>query len=53
MVEAMNTVGVNYGYLIINDYWWNAEKVVEDAKLETSSWQEIDDGKIYIFKYEK
>ena len=53
MDKAMDTVGVNYGYLIINDYWWNAEKVVEDAKLETSTWQEIDDGKIHIFKYTK
>jgi len=53
MRQAMDLVGVNYGYLIINDYWWNAEKIIEDAKLQTGTWQEIDDGKIYIFKYTK
>jgi len=51
MTEAMDTVGVDYGYLIINDYWWNSEKIIEDAKLQTLEWHKIDDGKIYIFKY--
>lgn len=53
MSQAMDAAGVSYGYLIINDYWWNAEKIIEDAKLQTSAWHEIDDGKIYIFKYSK
>jgi len=53
MKEAMDLVGVKYGYFILNDYWWNAEKVIEDAKLQTDTWHEIDEGKIYIFKYTK
>ncbi|MDD4994871.1 MAG: hypothetical protein PHW53_00120 [Patescibacteria group bacterium] len=53
MRQAMDLVGVNYGYFIINDYWWNSEKIIEDAKLQAGSWQEIDEGKIYIFKYKK
>ncbi len=53
MNQAMDLVGVDYAYFILNDYWWNAEKVIEDAKLQTNTWHEIDDGKIYIFKYTK
>ncbi|MBU1922338.1 hypothetical protein KKD84_03905 [Patescibacteria group bacterium] len=48
---AMDLVDVDYAYFIINDYWWNAEKIIEHAKLQTDSWHEIDEGKIYIFKY--
>lgn len=51
--EAMDFLGVNLGYFAINDYWTNFSEIVEQAKQESDSWQAIDGGKIYVFKYYK
>jgi hypothetical protein len=50
--SAGRLAGVETVYLVINDYWWNAKKLIESAKQEASAWQEIDDGKVFIFKYQ-
>lgn len=42
---------VNNIYLVINDYWWAAEDVIEKQKNLATDWFSID-GKNYIFKYE-
>lgn len=53
MKNAMDLVGVDEGYFVLNKYWWAFPKVLEEAKLEATNWQEIDGGNIYIFKYNK
>ncbi len=53
MIDAMNSVGVRRGYFIINSYWWKANDIIEEAKKTSTSYKEIDDGKIFIFKYIK
>ena len=47
----MNLVGVKEAYFILNDYWADAKKIVEAAKLEANDWYALDNEKIYIFKY--
>jgi len=49
--KAMDTVSVNEGYFVLNNYWWGFDKILEEAKMEADAWQEIDNGKVYIFKY--
>ena len=51
MLSAMDLTGVNEAYFVLNKYWWASPKIVNEAKLEAGSWQEIDNGEIYIFKY--
>ncbi len=51
-LKAAQFTGANIVYLVINDYWWGAKRLIEQAKLEASDWQEINDGKLVIFKYE-
>ncbi len=53
MTEAMEFAGVNESYFILNKYWWAFPKLLEEAKFEADSWQEIDKGNIFIFKYSK
>lgn len=53
MAKAMDLAGVNEGYFVLNKYWWAFEKILAEAKLEAASWEEIDKGEIYIFKYLK
>jgi len=48
---AMDLVKVNKAYFVINNYWWKFEQIVEQAKEEADDWINIDNGKIYIFKY--
>ena len=53
MIEAIDLVGVNQAYFILNKYWWAFPKILAEAKLEADFWVEIDQGEIYIFKYER
>jgi hypothetical protein len=53
MIKAMELAGVKEGYFVLNKYWWAFPKLLEEAKLEADSWEEIDRGRVYIFKYAK
>ena len=52
-MEAANLVNVNIVYFVLNDYWWAFDKILNEAKLEADEVKNIDNGKIYIFKYKK
>lgn len=47
---AMNLVGVKVAYLIVNKYWNDSGKIINEAKIEANSWFEVN-GEVYIFKY--
>ena len=51
VVDAMKLAQVNEAYFVLNKYWWAFDKILNEAKLSAESWQEIDSGEIYIFKY--
>jgi len=53
MNEALDLAGVDEGYLIINRYWYQSGRIINAAKLTADSWQMIDNGAIYIFKYQR
>ncbi|MBU1132433.1 hypothetical protein KKC32_04280 [Patescibacteria group bacterium] len=50
---AMNAAGVGNAYLIVNDYWTASKLIVSRAKETADDWNEIDNGKIHIFHYQK
>lgn len=50
---AMSLAGVQHAYLVLNDYWWAFDKMVVENKLLADSWQEIDQGAVYVFRYDK
>ncbi len=51
--EAMNLAGVDKAYFVVNDYWFLADKIIENAKREATSWTAIDNGATYVFVYER
>jgi len=53
MFRAMDLTGVDIGYFVLNKYWWAFTKILDEAKLSADSWQEIDNGEVYVFKYKK
>jgi len=50
IATAKYLTGLNTVYVIINDYWLDAEKIIETEKENASEWFSID-NKNYIFKY--
>jgi len=48
--EAMNLVGVKTAYLIVNKYWNESGKIINEAKLNADSWFEVN-NEVYVFKY--
>lgn len=51
--EAMNLVGANQAFFVINEYWWKFDKITEQAKKIADEWKAIDNKKIYIFKFNR
>jgi len=39
-------------YYVVNDYWWQADRLVETGKQTADRWFAIDDGKVYVFRYD-
>lgn len=53
MYAAMDLAGVNLGYFVLNNYWFEFKKILDEAKLSADSWQPINGGQDYVFKYER
>ena len=51
MEAAMREIGVAQAYFVIDDYWTDAPRIVEAAKKTADDWQEVDGGKVFIFRY--
>ncbi|MBD3247681.1 hypothetical protein GF382_00125 [Candidatus Falkowbacteria bacterium] len=51
MLKAMDLSGVDKAYLVLNDYWWAFDKIVKEAEFSADSFKQLENGKIYIFKY--
>ncbi len=50
--EAMDLTGVNAGYLVINKYWYQSGRIINEAKLEADKWWTIN-NEVFVFKYER
>lgn len=53
MFRAMNLAGVKEGYFVLNKYWWGFKKILDQAKLSADSFKEIDQGEVFVFKYDR
>jgi len=51
MTKAMTEAGVTESYFVLNKYWRNSEKIKGQAAESADKVYEIDEGKIWIFKY--
>jgi len=51
--QAMDLAGVNEAYFALDKYWWASPKILEEAKLSADAWQSIDNGEVYVFKYDR
>jgi hypothetical protein len=52
MDGALELFGTNTGYLVINKYWYQSGRVINEAKLTADRWWTIN-NEVYIFKYQR
>jgi hypothetical protein len=53
MLLAMDEAGVNEAYFVLNQYWNNSEVIKKQAAATADQIYEIDEGKVYVFKYSR
>jgi len=51
MLRAIDLAGAKTGYFVLNKYWFQYPKVLEEAKLSANSWKSFGDGEVVVFKY--
>jgi len=51
--KAMDLAGVDTAYFVVNDYWFLADKIIENAKREAKDWVAIDNGATTVFEYRR
>ncbi|MBU1895889.1 hypothetical protein KJ641_03400 [Patescibacteria group bacterium] len=51
MQEVMDLTKTDKAYFVINSYWHDFANIVEGAKKTADSWQEVDGGNIWVFRY--
>jgi len=52
MKAALELAGVDQGYLVVNKYWYQSGRVINEAKLAADSWWTIN-NEVFIFKYRR
>ncbi|MFA5076340.1 MAG: hypothetical protein WC480_02905 [Patescibacteria group bacterium] len=53
MLQAMDLLGVEQGYFVLNKYWTDSEKLISQAMAEANSYKNIDNGQVWIFYFQK
>ncbi|MCR4314009.1 MAG: hypothetical protein NUV84_02050 [Candidatus Uhrbacteria bacterium] len=39
-------------FFLVNNYWWDAPRIIETAKTTADDWKSLGDGQIYVFRYD-
>jgi len=53
MLRAMDLVGVNEAYFVIDKYWKDSQKIIELAKPEATAFWPVAGGQAYVFFYQR
>jgi len=39
-------------FFLVNNYWWDAPRIIESAKTTADDWRSLGDGQVYLFRYD-
>ncbi len=53
MNQAMDYAGVELGFFVVSEYWWESDTIIEHAKNEAIDWFALGDGAVTVFVFEK
>jgi hypothetical protein len=51
--KAMDVAGVDTAFFVVNNYWWQSNRIIENAKREADDWWALGDGAVTIFVYKR
>lgn len=52
-ISAMDLADVNLLFFVVNDYWWQSDKIKEHAKLQADDWFGVGNGAVTVFIYRR
>ena len=50
---AQDLAGVGTAYYVVNDYWWQAPRLIETAKSNADDWFALENGRVHVFRYDR
>jgi hypothetical protein len=50
--ETMALTGTDTVYFVVNNYWWQAQRIIVGGRREADEWWSVDDM-VWVFKYKK
>lgn len=51
IAELLLQVGADNAYVVVNDYWWAYERIVNEMKVEADNCYQTADGRVSIFHF--
>jgi hypothetical protein len=39
-------------YYVVNNYWWEAPRIIETAKTTADDWRSVGGGQVHLFRYD-
>lgn len=51
MRQAMDLTGAKESYFVISKYWWLSSHIIAEAKINADTYWAINDGEIYVFRF--
>jgi len=52
MEELLSQVEADNAYLVVNDYWWAYERIINEMKVEADNYYQTSDGKVSVFHFD-
>ncbi len=51
--QALALTGAQEAYFVVNNYWRHSEGIIEQASITADSFWNIDNGRVFVFKYSR
>ncbi len=51
--DLLDKTGADECLVVVNDYWWAFDKIIEEMKAVADDYYSIDEGKVYVFRFIK
>ena len=51
VMELLEKTGADECFIVVNDYWWAFDRIVEEMKIVSDDWYDLGDGRVYIFYF--
>lgn len=50
--ELLSQIEADNAYVIVNDYWWAYERIINEMKVEADNYYQTSDGRVSVFHFD-